>query len=404
MSGDVLLVFAMVFSQSAKPIAAIPSAPLPALTQPGSPTAAAVQEQLTRFDPNHAFADWSFQGWKISADGATIKDFGRSESDVRQALDLIRELRLNQRGVIGGPAPSLEYWLSEGQPPQGPARGLRVLPIDGPSLRVEQSQNQWVLRDDQRVLFSFGQSQADARQALAVLRKYGFTFVGTVGAGAPSMMVFFAQKDIALVSPGIHPAAPPAEAASAVKAALKGSGLSALVGPAVPPLRGAPVSGNGASVTSDTPDRTPFDWRQVQLRRDGDAWKLTAGSFVLADFGADEYAARQGLSVVQYYRFTERRQIGGASDAFAYFLTAGQAPHGVMFGMEGQEFQPDRLQVRQIEGRWSVCVGDFPLVRMGAAPEDANQVLDVIQRQHFDRLYRLGAGDGKGMTFFVRSR
>jgi hypothetical protein len=51
-----------------------------------------------------------------------------------------------------------------------------------------------------------------------------------------------------------------------------------------------------------------------------------------------------------------------------------------------------------------VCEGEVPLVELGDAPEAANQVLDVIQRQHFDRLCRLGTADGKGMTFFVRSR
>ena len=55
-----------------------------------------------------------------------------------------------------------------------------------------------------------------------------------------------------------------------------------------------------------------FDWRQVQLRKEDGGWKLAAGSCVLADFGTDEHAARQGLSAMQYYRFTERRQVGGA--------------------------------------------------------------------------------------------
>ena len=410
MSGDVLLALAMVLSQNRAPMVRPPA---PGATPPAAPAPAAVPartpapppERLTAFDTDHAFVDWSFQGWKVSADGATVKDFGRSESEARQALRLIRDLRLNQHGVIGGPAPTLEYWLSDGRPPQGPAQGLRVLPIDAPSLRVEQTQEQWVLRDDRRVLFGFGQNPADARQALAVVQKYGFTQVGTVGAGAPSMMVFFAPTDAAPAA--ARPAPTPAAvdpSSPAAKLLAGGPGLDSIPAPAVPPLRGAPVSGNGISATSDTPDRIPFDWRQVQLQKDAGGWKLAAGSLVLADFGADEYAARLGLSAVQYYHFTERRQVAGPSGGFTYYLSAGQAPHGVMFGMEGQPFQPDRLEVRQLEGRWAVCVGEVPLVEMGDAPEAANQVLDVIQRQHFDRLCRLGQTDGRGMTFFVRSR
>ena len=217
------------------------------------------------------------------------------------------------------------------------------------------------------------------------------------------MMVFFAQMDAAPAGPAaIRPAQQAADPSSpAAKALAKRPGLDAIPAPAVPPLRGRPCPAMGRQLHPIPPTACPSTGGRSSCGK-LTAWKLAAGSFVLADFGADEYAARQGLSVVQYYRFTERRQVGG----FRYFLSAGQAPHGVMFGMDGQPFQADRLQVRQTDGRWAVCVGDAPLVQMGDAPEEANQVLDVIQRQHFDRICRLGTGegDGKGMTFFVRSR
>ncbi|HVS37916.1 MAG TPA: hypothetical protein VMS17_20320 [Gemmataceae bacterium] len=397
MSGDVFLALAMVLSQAADPAATLHPAVAPPPAAPAK-TPAPPLERLKSFDTEHAFVDWSFQGWQVSADGATIKDFGRNESEAREALRLIRELRLDQRGVIGGPAPALEYWLSDGKPPQGSSPGLRVLPIDGASLRVEQMQDQWMLRDDHRALFSFGGSQKDAKEALAVIQKYGFTQVGTIGAGAPSMMVFFAGTDAVPGSPPIHATPPPVPdpASPAAKPQAKHTGLDSIPAPAVPPLRGAPISGNGISVTSDTPDHVPFDWRQVQLHKDGGDWKLAAGSFVLADFGSDEYAARLGRSAVQYYHFTEQRQVGDVT----YYLCGGQAPRGLMFGMDGQAFEPDRLQVRQIDGKWAVCTGDVALATMGDAPEPANQLLDVIQRQHFDHICRLG----KGMTFFVRSR
>jgi hypothetical protein len=107
---------------------------------------------------------------------------------------------------------------------------------------------------------------------------------------------------------------------------------------------------------------------------------------------------------MQYYRFTERRQVGGASARFTYFLVGGQAPHGTMFGVDGQPFQVNRLQVRQVNGHWSVCDGDQPLVEMGDKAEDASQVLEMIRNHQVDRLCRLGATDGRGMTFLVRSR
>ena len=75
-----------------------------------------------------------------------------------------------------------------------------------------------------------------------------------------------------------------------------------------------------------------------------------------------------------------------------------------MFGMEGQPFQLNRLQVRQVKGHWTVCDGDQALVEMGDKAEDANQVLEIIRHQQVDHLCRLGTTDGRGMTFLVRSR
>jgi hypothetical protein len=155
---------------------------------------------------------------------------------------------------------------------------------------------------------------------------------------------------------------------------------------------------------SATPDRTPFDYRQVRLRQDHGGWKLAAGSFVLADFGGDERAARLGLSAVQFYRFTEQCQVGASPERFSYLLAGGQAPRGTMFGVDGRSFQPEQLEVRQVGGRWAVCAGDEPLIQMGERQEDVRRVLKAIRNLQCDRLCRLGTADGKGMTFLVRTR
>ncbi len=342
-------------------------APASALVPAPAPTQAPPKESLTAFDANRADLDWSSQGWRLTADGAALKDFGRRESDAHDALRLIRELRLNQRGIVGGPSPKLEYWLSDGRPPQAPPSGLRVQAMDAATMRVEQTQNQWVLRDDRRILFNFGGEESDAREALAVVRKYGFTHVGVVDPASPVMMVFFAEpgassvaaqamqphapETAAPVMPAVDPMSPAGRLLAQHPEVLGGP----VVAPAIPPLRQAAISGNILSATSANPDRTPFDYRQVQLRQDHGSWMLAAGSFVLADFGGDEHAARLGLSATQYYHFTEQNQVGTAPDRFSYLLAAGQAPRGTMFGVDGQAFQPDRLEVRQVEGRWAVC-------------------------------------------------
>lgn len=419
------LFLALVLSLSASPnlaptIQAAPHTPLPVATLtplPPAPAEAAPKGSVTAFDAAGASLDWSERGWKLVAGGAAVKDFGRRESDAREALRLIQALQLNQRGVIGGPSPAMEYWLSDGRPPQAPPAGMRVQSMDAPSLRVERTADQWVLRDDRRVLFNFGAAEGDAREALAVVHKYGFTHVGLVDPASPAMMVFFAEprgaapQAATTAAPHLpepaHPAAPPVADPSSPAGRLLARHPEILggpvVAPAIPPLRQAAVSGNMQSSATASPDRTPFDFRQVQLRQDHGNWKLAAGSFELADFGGDEHAARLGQAAVQYYRFTERRQVGAGPARFTYLLANGQPPRGAMFGVDGKPFQMDRLEVRKVDDGWAVCAGDEPLVKTGEDQEEARQVLDVIHKTQCDRLCRLGT-DGKGMTFLVRSR
>ena len=60
--------------------------------------------------------------------GASAPPNGRHETEAREALRLLRELRLNQRGTVGSPRPVMEYWLTDGRAPQGFTQGLRPLP------------------------------------------------------------------------------------------------------------------------------------------------------------------------------------------------------------------------------------------------------------------------------------
>src|SRR5207253_424208 len=97
-----------------------------------------------------------------------------------------------------------EYWLSEGHAPQVLAGGFRTTPFDLEHLKVERVQAVWCVRDEERVLLTFGPHEDQARLALAVLRRYGFSRVGFVGGGVPSMMYFLTGQSRFAHSP-LHP-------------------------------------------------------------------------------------------------------------------------------------------------------------------------------------------------------
>jgi hypothetical protein len=386
-------------------------------------------ENLVSFETLRTDLSWLNSRWKLVAAGVELKDFGRRELEAHQALRVIHELRLTQHGTIGSPNPVMEYWLSDGQAPQGTASSLKLVPLETQSLRVEQMQGQWCVRDDQKVLFNFGLREADAQQAVGVIQKYGFNQLGMIGQGAPSMLVLLRQP-VAPTTP-MHPGGSqfprtttphdlshPAQAKQSPSAEIQAKYSGAVdtaVTPSVPPLRSVqpqdivhahhnvagPVAIPGLG---DLTDRIPFDPRQVQLQRDNKNWKLSIGGHVLADFGSDESAAHLALSAVRYYRFTEQCLVGSPKPYFSYFLVNGQAPQGTLIGVHTEVFQPEMLTVEPIGARWAICANRQPLVQLGERPDDAKKLLEVIQHNKFDRLCRIGAEEGHCMTFFARAR
>jgi hypothetical protein len=184
--------------------------PLPTVPDDAPPV-----EQLTRFDYRLATLDWDGKRWQLRAGTVLLKDFGTHEAEAREALRIVRTLCLTQRGTVGSPQPVMEYWLAEGHAPQALAGGFRTTPFDLEHLRVERVQAAWCIRDDDRVLLTFGPHADQARQALAVLRRYGFSRVGYVGGGVPFMMYFLAGQSR---GDAFRDAGPAAERTAALRA------------------------------------------------------------------------------------------------------------------------------------------------------------------------------------------
>lgn len=325
--------------------------------------------------------------WQLWAGNALLKDLGASGPDAREALALIRTLKLSQRGAIGTRAPVLEYWLADGKAPRGLIPSHRLQPIDRGTLRAEQLEGQWCIRDIRQVWFNFGRFESDARQALALFERYPFNRVGYIGSPTPILIYFLEAPD----APAAHPSQLPA------------------VYPPINPLQlwqtqqltaVNPLAFNAATGE----ERESFDWRRAELRREGTSWKLVVGRETLADFGGRESDAREALRTIQYYRFTERCEIGASAMPFVYYLVNGQAPRGLRFGFRNTSFAPDRLGLRQLDGCWMICEGERPILHGGASEADAKQVLQAIQRYKFDNWCEMSGSDQGGLSFLVRER
>src|SRR5436190_11938658 len=121
-----------------------PPAPTPTIAVPPEPTGP------QPFDAPGLRVKREGNNWQLWAGTLLLKDFGPSQLDANEALQLFRDLHVNARGSIGG---VFEYWLVDGQAPSAPTRYRRVVPFDSTTLRVEKLNNQWILRDPHAVLY-----------------------------------------------------------------------------------------------------------------------------------------------------------------------------------------------------------------------------------------------------------
>jgi hypothetical protein len=422
--------------QTPPPFGSLPAGPAQPGVTPAPRTAAPDPTsqpvgKLLSFDPEQTEVQWQNDRWELVAGGTLLKDFGRREADAREALRVVRALHLNQTGQVGSPRPILEYWLSDGRAPQGSVAGLHTINLDPANLTAEQIRGQWCVRDNARILFTFGTHEGEARQALALLRRYRFTQLGYVGRGAPSMLVLLGNPAAAMAPQPLQGPAPlasrtlspdqavkPASSGHVQQASFSSSEPVAAAGQpagdrglksiaAAPPFSNRwqlatpamPLPGEEAAV-----ERVPFEWRLVQVRKDGADWKLTSGTYVLANFGRQERDAYLALSALQACRVNEHCLIGSPQPCFSYFLAGGQAPHGQVFGTANATFQPDKLAVRSTRDGWAICEGDRTLFPFGDHGREARQALKEIQRYRFDTVCRVGRGDGPALTLLTRSR
>jgi hypothetical protein len=216
------------------------------------------------------------------------------------------------------------------------------------------------------------------------------------------------------------PTKPPSDAAAA---------LSGYVPPIVPPLRtvarpqnqplqpfthGQADESHALLQTSFRPtnpapstnlsERMAFDWRQAQVRQEKGHWKLTVGSHVLGDFGENRNAASQALKAVQYYHFTEHCTVGQPTPSCSYFLVNGQAPRGIAWGLDIQPLNLEHLAVQPVGNRFALMSGDKAVLRFGEHPEEAQHMLNVIQRHKFDHVCYVGGPEEPAMTILLKAR
>ena len=143
-------------------------------------------EDCVSFNPATATVANMQNNWLIVDGNHSMFSFGANQAEARQALAIIKHYGMNQSCFVGRPGPSFTYMLVSGRAPSGSMAGEDCLSFNTASASVAFINNDWKIVDGSHWMFSFGANQAEARQALAVIKKYNFNSSCFVGRPGPS--------------------------------------------------------------------------------------------------------------------------------------------------------------------------------------------------------------------------
>lgn len=169
---------------------------------------AQVAEDCVPFNPATAAVAGAGNNWLIVDGSHSMFSFGNNQAEARQALGIIKNYGMNRSCFVGRPQPSFQYMLVSGRAPSGSMAGEDCLSFNPATTTVALLNNDWKIVDGNHAMFSFGSKQAEARQALAIIKKYNFNSSCFVGRPGPSFT--YMKSTGAAVSPAIpQPIRPP---------------------------------------------------------------------------------------------------------------------------------------------------------------------------------------------------
>ena len=97
--------------------------------------------------------------------------------------------RLGTDLLVPGAAPMM-YFTVGGEAPQGAMAGEDAVPFDLCGVVAQQSEGRWIVTDGVSQILDFGSSEADALNAVTIIKGYAFTHQCFVGRPAAPMMYF----------------------------------------------------------------------------------------------------------------------------------------------------------------------------------------------------------------------
>jgi len=132
--------------------------------------------------------------WKVVDGNHWILDFGAKQADAERARDIIKHYGMNHICFVGRPSRSgqqlMMYFKVNNAAPSGVFPGEDAIPFNPNSVFAQAFGGRWKVTDGRMWMLDFGVSEANARKAVWIIKKYGFQYQCFVGRPNAPMMYF----------------------------------------------------------------------------------------------------------------------------------------------------------------------------------------------------------------------
>ncbi|MFX1475845.1 MAG: hypothetical protein ACFFCO_10280 [Promethearchaeota archaeon] len=138
---------------------------------------------------------------------------------------------------------------------------------------------------------------------------------------------------------------------------------------------------------------------RIEVKRVSGRWKIVEGSHWILDFENLEAEARLAFSIIKHYRMDQICFVGRPDPSMTYFLSRRRAPKGPFPGEDAIAFNPKKIEVKQISGRWKIVEGSHWIMDFETNAGEAREAFQIIKKYGFKYICFVGRPD-PSLTYF----
>ena len=112
-------------------------------------------------------------------------------------------------------------------------------------------------------------------------------------------------------------------------------------------------------------------------------WKLVEGRHWIFDFDSKPNEAVRAAEIIRHYGLNRVCYVGRPEPSMTYLLLNNNSPVGSFRGEDCIPFDPDKITVKNINGKWKIAQGSMWLMDFGPMEKEARTALSIIKHYRF---------------------